>query len=45
MSTGGAFQAPGVTLISYKGDIISRYVCPTAIIDIAQNLSIFNFDA
>ena len=44
MSAGGALWAPEVTLINYKGDNISKYVCPTVIIDIAQkspNLSIF----
>ena len=34
---------PGVILINFKGNNISKYVCPTDIIDIAQkspNLSI-----
>ena len=36
MSAGGALRAPGVTLINYKGDNISKYVYATVIIDIAQ---------
>ena len=34
VSAGGALWAPGVTLINYKGDNISKYVCLTVIIDI-----------
>ena len=30
--------APGVTLINYKGNNISKYVCPTVIIDIARKI-------
>ena len=44
VSAGGALWAPGVTLINYKGDDITKYVCPTLIIDIPRktpNLSIF----
>ena len=44
VSAGGALRAPVIVLINYKGDNISKYVCPTVIIDIARkitNLSIF----
>ena len=44
VSAGDALWAPGSILINYKGDNISKYVCPTIIIDIARkitNLSIF----
>ena len=33
-----------VTLVNYKGDIISKYVCPTVIIDITRkNTKFVNF--
>ena len=35
VSAGGALWAPGVTLINYKGNNISKHVYPTVIIDIA----------
>ena len=41
VSTGGALWAPGVTLINYKGSNISKYVYPTAIIDIARKITKF----
>ena len=40
VSAGGALWAPGVTLINY-GDNISKYVCPTSIIDIARKITEF----
>ena len=46
VSAGGSLGSPGVTLVNYKGDSISKYVCPTVITDITQkspNLSILNF--
>ena len=30
-----------VTLVNYKGDIISKYICPTVIIDIARKITKF----
>ena len=39
MSARGALRAPGVTLINYKGDNISKYVCPTIIFDIARKIT------
>ena len=36
-----ALRAPGITLINYNGDNISKYVCPTAIIDIARKITKF----
>ena len=33
---GCALWAPGLTLMNYKVDNISKYVCPTVIIDIAS---------
>ena len=42
MSAGGALRAPGVILINYKGDNISKYVCPTVIIDIARKIAKFS---
>ena len=44
VSAGGALWASGVTLIIYKGNNISKYVCPTVIMishEKSQNLSIF----
>ena len=35
MSAGGALWAPVVTFINYNWDDISKYVCPTVVIDIA----------
>ena len=32
---------PGVTLVNYKGDRISKYVCPTVIIDITRKITKF----
>ena len=44
VSTRGALWAPGVTSINYKGNNISKYACPTAIIDIARKITkIINF--
>ena len=34
-------EAPGITLINYKGDNISKYICPTIIIDIARKITEF----
>ena len=34
VSTGDSLRSPGVTLVNYKGDSISKYVCPTVLIDI-----------
>ena len=34
-------SAPGIRLINYKGDNISKYVCPSAIIDIARKMTKF----
>ena len=31
---GGSLRSPGVTLVNYKGDNISKYVCSTVLIDI-----------
>ena len=31
MSAGGSLRSPGVTLVNYKGDSISKYVCPNGI--------------
>ena len=49
VSTGGALRAPGVTLINYKGDNISKHICPTVIIAIERKITKFvnfkNFDA
>ena len=41
VSAGGAFWAPGVTLINYKGDNIPKCACPTVIIDIARKITKF----
>ena len=44
VSAGGALWASGVTMINYKGENISKYVCPTVIIDIARkNTKFVNF--
>ena len=48
VSARGSLRSSGVTLVNYKEDNISKYVCPTVIIDIARkitkfvNLSIFD---
>ena len=48
VSARGALWAPGVTVINYKGDNISKYVCLTVIINITRKISKFvnflNFD-
>ena len=36
-----SLRAPGVTLINYKGDNISKYVWPTVIIDITRKITKF----
>ena len=36
---GGGLRAPGVTLINYKGDSISKYICSTVIIYIARKIT------
>ena len=41
MSAGGVLWAPGVTLINYRGKNISKYVCPTVIIDITRKITKF----
>ena len=41
VSAGGALLVPGVTLINYKGNNISKYVRLTVIIDIAQKITKF----
>ena len=41
MSAGGDLWAPGVTLINYLEDNISKYGCPTLIIDIARKITKF----
>ena len=41
VSARGALWAPGVTLINYKGNNISKYACPTVIIDIARKITKF----
>ena len=37
----GSLQSPGVTLVIYKGDNISKYVCPTVIIYIPRKSTKF----
>ena len=39
VSAGGSLQSAGVTLVNYKGDNISKYVCPTVIIYIARKIT------
>ena len=39
VSARGSLRAPGVTLVDYKGDNISKYFCPTVIIDIARKIT------
>ena len=41
VSAGGSLRSPGITLINYKGDNISKYVCPTLRIDIARKITRF----
>ena len=41
VSAGGSLWAPGVILINYNGGNISKYVGPTAIIDIARKITKF----
>ena len=41
VSAGGSLQSPGVTLVNYKGDNISKYVCPTVLIDITRKITKF----
>ena len=41
VSAGGALRAPVVTLINFKVDNNSKYVCPTVIIDIARKITKF----
>ena len=44
-STVGSLWSPGVTLVNYKGDNISKYFCPTVIIYIARKITKFiNFE-
>ena len=48
VSARGSLPSPGVTLVNYKGDSISKYVCLTGIIDFARKITEFvnflNFD-
>ena len=41
VSAGGSLRSPEVTLVNYKGDSISKYVCPTMIIDITRKITKF----
>ena len=41
MSARGSLRSPGVTLVNYKGDSISKYVCPNVIIDITRKITKF----
>ena len=41
VSARGVLWAPGVTLSNYKGNNISKYVCPTVIIDNARKIPKF----
>ena len=41
VSAGGSLRSPGVTLVNYKGYSISKYVCPTIIIDITRKITKF----
>ena len=38
VSAGGSLRSPRVTLANYKGDNISKYVCPTVIIYIIRKI-------
>ena len=39
VSAGVALWSPGITLINYKGNNISKYVCLNVIIDIAREIT------
>ena len=41
VSAGGSFRSPGVTLVNYKGNNISKYVCPTDLINMARKITKF----
>ena len=41
VSAGGSLRSPEVTLVHYKGDSISKYVCPTVIIDMTRKITKF----
>ena len=41
VSAGGSLRSPGVTLVNYKGDNISKYVCSTVLIDITRKITKF----
>ena len=41
VSAGGSLRSPGVTLVNYKGDNISKYVCPTDLINMARKITKF----
>ena len=36
-----SLRSPGVTMVYYKADSISKYVCPTGIIDFARKITEF----
>ena len=39
VSAEGSLRSPGVTLVNYKGDNISKYVCPTDLINMALKIT------
>ena len=41
VSAGDSLRSPGITLVNYKGDNISKYVCPTVLIDITRKITEF----
>ena len=41
VSAGGTLWVPGLTMINYRGDNISKYVYLTVIIDIARKIAKF----
>ena len=41
VSAGGSLRSPGVTLVNYKGDNISKYVYPSVKIDITRKITKF----
>ena len=41
VSARGSLRSPRVTLVNYKGDNISKYVCPTVLIDITRKITKF----
>ena len=41
VSAGGSLRSPGITLVNYKGDNISKYVCSTVLIDITRKITKF----